>query len=43
MVYTALEDDQIPGYLEAFSKAHPDMKGKVYINDNDITDLSVAK
>lgn len=29
LVYTALEDDEIPGYLEIFKKAHPDIKVKL--------------
>jgi iron(III) transport system substrate-binding protein len=29
IVYTALEDDEYPGYLELFKKAHPDITVKV--------------
>jgi iron(III) transport system substrate-binding protein len=29
IVYTALEDDEYPGYLELFKKAHPDVTVKV--------------
>ncbi|WP_154651646.1 putative 2-aminoethylphosphonate ABC transporter substrate-binding protein [Sediminispirochaeta bajacaliforniensis] len=42
MVYTALEDDQIPVYLEAFYKEHPEMEGKVHIV-RDSTGIMTAK
>ncbi len=29
LVYTALEDDEIPGYLENFKQAHPDIEVKI--------------
>ncbi len=29
MVYTALEDDEIPGYLDLFKAAHPGIEVKI--------------
>ncbi len=40
IVYTALEDDEYPGYLELFKKAHPDITVKVV---RDSTGIVTAK
>ncbi|MBR9986624.1 MAG: putative 2-aminoethylphosphonate ABC transporter substrate-binding protein [Desulfosarcina sp.] len=40
LVYTALEDDEIPGYLELFKKAHPDIEVKIV---RDSTGIVTAK
>lgn len=40
LVYTALEDDEIPGYLELFKKAHPDIDVKIV---RDSTGIITAK
>lgn len=40
VVYTALEDDEYPGYLELFKKAHPDINVKVV---RDSTGIITAK
>jgi len=40
LVYTALEDDEIPGYLELFNKAHPDIKVNIV---RDSTGIITAK
>ncbi len=40
IVYTALEDDQIPRYLESFQKAHPDIEAKIV---RDSTGIVTAK
>jgi iron(III) transport system substrate-binding protein len=40
LVYTALEDDEIPGYLEIFKKAHPDIDVKIV---RDSTGIVTAK
>ncbi len=40
LVYTALEDDEIPGYLELFKKAHPDIEVKIV---RDSTGIITAK
>jgi iron(III) transport system substrate-binding protein len=40
LVYTALEDDEIPGYLELFKKAHPDIDVKIV---RDSTGIVTAK
>ena len=40
LVYTALEDDEIPGYLEIFKKAHPDVDVKIV---RDSTGIITAK
>ena len=40
LVYTALEDDEIPGYLEIFKKAHPDIEIKIV---RDSTGIVTAK
>jgi iron(III) transport system substrate-binding protein len=40
LVYTALEDDEIPGYLENFNKQHPGIKVKIV---RDSTGIITAK
>ncbi|MCX7934939.1 MAG: putative 2-aminoethylphosphonate ABC transporter substrate-binding protein [Planctomycetota bacterium] len=40
VVYTALEDDEYPGYLELFKKAHPDVEVKII---RDSTGVITAK
>ena len=40
LVYTALEDDEIPGYLESFKKIHPDIEVKII---RDSTGIITAK
>lgn len=40
LVYTALEDDEIPGYLENFKKAHPGINVKIV---RDSTGIITAK
>ncbi|MFZ0611597.1 MAG: putative 2-aminoethylphosphonate ABC transporter substrate-binding protein [Desulfobacterales bacterium] len=40
LVYTALEDDEIPGYLDIFKKAHPDIEVKIV---RDSTGIVTAK
>ena len=40
LVYTALEDDEIPGYLELFKKVHPDIEVKIV---RDSTGIVTAK
>lgn len=40
LVYTALEDDQIPTYLESFKAAHPDIQVKIV---RDSTGIITAK
>ena len=40
LVYTALEDDEIPGYLELFKKSHPDINVKIV---RDSTGIITAK
>jgi iron(III) transport system substrate-binding protein len=40
IVYTALEDDEYPGYLELFQKAHPDVTVKIV---RDSTGIVTAK
>ena len=40
LVYTALEDDEIPGYLELFKKAHPGIEVKIV---RDSTGIITAK
>lgn len=40
LVYTALEDDEIPGYLELFKKAHPDIEVRIV---RDSTGIVTAK
>lgn len=40
LVYTALEDDQIPQYLESFKAAHPDIQVKIV---RDSTGIITAK
>ncbi len=40
LVYTALEDDEIPGYLELFKKSHPDIDVKIV---RDSTGIITAK
>ena len=40
IVYTALEDDEYPGYLELFKKAHPDITVKIV---RDSTGIVTAK
>jgi iron(III) transport system substrate-binding protein len=40
LVYTALEDDEIPGYLEIFKKSHPGIEVKIV---RDSTGIVTAK
>lgn len=40
LVYTALEDDEIPGYLENFKKSHPEINVKIV---RDSTGIVTAK
>ena len=40
LVYTALEDDQVPRYLESFKKEHPEITVKIV---RDSTGIVTAK